>query len=68
MGAIAGSVLVKGYATGGYPDQYSMFMAGENGKAEMLGTVGGRTAVAGGAEITGIREAILDTPKSDGRL
>ena len=60
-GAIAGSVLVKGYATGGYPDQYSMFMAGENGKAEMLGTVGGRTAVAGGAEITGIREAILAT-------
>ena len=51
----------KGYATGGFPDQYSMFMAGENGKAEMLGTVGGRTAVAGGAEITGIREAILDT-------
>lgn len=60
-GAIAGSVLVKGYATGGYPDQYSMFMAGEQGKVEMLGTVGGRTAVAGGAEITGIREAILNT-------
>lgn len=52
---------IAGYATGGFPDQYSMFMAGENGKAEMLGTVGGRTAVAGGAEITGIREAILDT-------
>ena len=60
-GAMVGKLAIGGYATGGFPDQYSMFMAGENGKAEMLGTVGGRTAVAGGAEITGIREAILDT-------
>lgn len=47
------------FYNGGYvPTSYSMFMAGENGVPELLGTVGGRTAVAGGAEITGIREAV----------
>ena len=48
----------KKYATGGFPSPASLFWAGENGVPEMLGTVGGKTAVAGGAEITGIREAI----------
>lgn len=49
------------FASGGFlPSQYSLFAAGEGGVPEMLGTVGGRTAVAGGAEITGIREAILE--------
>ena len=33
-------------------------MAGENGVPEIAGTVGGKTAVAGGAEITGIRDEI----------
>ena len=31
----------------------------------MLGTVGGKTAVAGGAEITGIREAIYQTASEE---
>ena len=50
----------KTYATGGFPDmsRYSLFSAGEGGVPELLGTVGGRTAVAGGAEITGIRDAV----------
>ena len=49
------------FASGGFlPSQYSLFAAGEGGVPEMLGTVGGRTAVAGGAEITGIREAIVE--------
>lgn len=49
------------FANGGFlPSQYSLFAAGEGGVPEMLGTVGGRTAVAGGAEITGIREAIVE--------
>lgn len=54
------SVVAKilGFASGGYPDQYSLFMAGEGGVPEMLGTVGGKTAVAGGSEITGIRDAV----------
>lgn len=50
----------KGFATGGFPSPSTFFYAGEGGVPEMLGTVGGRTAVAGGAEITGIREAILE--------
>lgn len=48
----------KGYAMGGFPEPYSIFAAGERGRAEMLGTVGGKTAVAGGEEITGIRDAV----------
>lgn len=51
---------VSWWANGGFlPNEFSLFGMGENGIPEMLGTVGGRTAVAGGAEITGIREAIL---------
>ena len=48
------------FATGGFPDmsRYSLFSAGEGGVPEMLGTVGGRTAVAGGMEITGIKDAV----------
>ena len=53
------------FAAGGFPSQYSMFMAGENGRAEMLGTVGGKTAVAGGQEITGIRDAVYSTAQQE---
>lgn len=57
---------IPGFETGGFvPSQYSMFMAGENGVPEMLGTVGGRTAVAGGMEITGIRDAIYETSSQE---
>ena len=54
-----------GYEKGGYPQKYSLFMAGENGIPEIAGTVGGRTAVAGGAEITGIRDAIYSTSQQE---
>ena len=53
------------FAAGGFPSQYSMFMAGENGRAEILGTVGGKTAVAGGQEITGIRDAVYSTSQQE---
>jgi hypothetical protein len=56
---------VTGFATGGFPNEYSLFMAGEHGHAEMLGTIGGKTAVAGGAEITGIREEIRNTASEE---
>lgn len=56
------------FAAGGFPSQYSMFMAGENGRAEMLGTVGGKTAVAGGQEITGIRDAVYITAQQEMEL
>lgn len=54
------------FASGGFPTPGTLFMAGEvPGMTEMLGTVGGRTAVAGGAEITGIREAIVEQGEAD---
>lgn len=52
--------LVPGFASGGFPSAGSLFWAGETNAPELLGTVNGRTAVAGGVEITGIREAIYD--------
>ena len=45
------------YASGGYPDTGSYFWAGESG-AELVGTIGGRTAVASNQEITGITNAV----------
>lgn len=49
------------YATGGYPSRGTLFWAGEYGLPEMIGTVGGRTAVASSAEITGIRESVMES-------
>lgn len=49
------------FADGGFPSAGSLFLAGEvPGQTELLGTINGRTGVAGGAEITGIREAIYE--------
>lgn len=54
------------FDTGGYvPSRYTMIMAGENGIPEIAGTVGGKTAVAGGAEITGIKDAIISTAQQE---
>lgn len=52
---------VKAYATGGFMDKYSIAKVGENGIPELMGTVGGKPAVAGGQEITGIKDAINST-------
>ena len=49
------------YATGGYPSRGTLFWAGEYGLPEMIGTVGGKTAVASSAEITGIRESVMES-------
>lgn len=52
---------VNKYADGGFPSAGSIFVAGEvPGQTELLGTINGKTGVAGGAEITGIREAIYE--------
>lgn len=59
---------IQAFTTGGFPESYSMFMAGENGVPEILGTVGGRTAVASGEEITGIREAVYDSGNTNAEL
>lgn len=54
------------FEKGGYvPSRYTMFMAGENGIPEIAGTVGGKTAVAGGVEITGIKDAINFTAQQE---
>ena len=54
------------FETGGYvPSRYTMLMAGENGVPEIAGTVGGKTAVAGGVEITGIKDAINSTAQQE---
>ncbi len=56
------TVSVNWYATGGYiPKSYTLIGAGENGIPEIMGTVGGKSAIAGGAEITGIRDAIYSS-------
>lgn len=68
IGGIVGNnskVAIPQFATGGFPQQYSLFMAGENGIPEIAGTVGGKTAVAGGAEITGIRQEIRATANEE---
>lgn len=54
-----------GFVTPNLPNKYSLIMAGEYGKAEMLGTVGGKTAVAGGKEITGISDTIRATSREE---
>ena len=64
-----GRLTVPSFETGGYiPKSYSMFMAGENGIPEIMGTVGGKSAVAGGVEITGIKDAIYSTSQQEVQL
>ena len=59
---------VEYYEAGGYPTDGSLFWAGEHGIPELLGTVGGKTAVAGGAEITGIKDAVYSTGQAETTL
>lgn len=54
-----------GYVAAPMPSRYSLFAAGEDGIPEILGTVGGKTAVAGGEEITGIRDAVYSTAQEE---
>ena len=57
---------ISGFEGGGYvPTRFTLFKAGEKGVPEMLGTVGGNTAVAGGTEITGIRDAVFTTAQQE---
>lgn len=57
------------FATGGYPDQGSLFVAGETyGQSEWLGNINGRTGVVSGNEITGIADAIYQTSAQEMEL
>lgn len=54
--------LLEKFEYGGFPDQGSLFVAGETyGQSEWLGNINGKTGVASGYEITGIANAIYDT-------
>lgn len=68
LGDLGGSVSVTfdTYATGGFPSG-DLFLANEAG-AELVGTVGGRTAVASNQEITGIADAVYDTGNQEAVL
>ena len=56
-GALGG---IRGFATGGFPDEGQLFIANEAG-AEMVGSIGGRTAVANNDQIVeGIRQGVYE--------
>ena len=55
------------FAEGGFPSQGSLFLANEAG-AELVGSVGGRTAVASNQEITGIADAVYATGNQESIL
>lgn len=55
------------FSNGGFVSA-DMFFANENGVPELVGTVGGRTAVASGTEITGISDAVYDTGATQASL
>lgn len=50
---------VQGYASGGFPEPGQLFYANEFGNPELVGTMGGRTAVANGDQIvSGIQNGV----------
>ena len=53
ISGIGGSISarIRGYASGGYPESGQLFIANEGTAPEMVGTIGGRTAVATNADI-----------------
>lgn len=56
---------IKGYASGGFVNSAQLFMTRENGKPEMVGSIGGRTAVANNDQIVqavslGVYNAVVD--------
>lgn len=57
-----GSIYLQGFASGGYPDEGQLFVARESGAgAELVGNIGGRTAVASNSDILeGIRIGVYD--------
>ncbi len=58
-GHVVGRGATKAYASGGLPSSGQMFVANENGVPEMVGSWGGRAAVANNMQITeGIARAV----------
>lgn len=67
LGSLNIGIGVGGYASGGFPTQGSLFLANEAGP-ELIGTIGGRTAVASNDEITGIADAVYATGNQESVL
>lgn len=69
LGSTSGNIKVNipKFATGGYPTRGSLFIANEAGP-ELVGRMNGRTAVSSNDEITGIRDAIVDTSNIEAEL
>lgn len=59
---------IAAFENGGYPQKADLFWANENGVPELVGTMGGRTAVASGVEITGISDAVYATGEKEASL
>ena len=58
--AADGSIYLQGFASGGFPSDGQLFVANEAG-AEMVGSIGGRTAVANNDQIVeGIRQGVFE--------
>ena len=62
---------ISGFADGGYPTSGEMFIARENGIPEMVGSIGGRTAVANNDQIVeaisiGVYNAYMDAMSRSG--
>ena len=58
------SYAVQGYATGGFPKESQIFFAREDGKPEMVGSIGNKTAVANNGQIvdgiaSGVAQAMM---------
>ena len=62
---------ISAFANGGYPASGEMFIARENGIPEMVGSIGGRTAVANNDQIVdavsiGVYNAVVDAMSRSG--
>ncbi len=55
------------FAQGGITSA-DIFMANENGVPELIGTMGGKTAIASGTEVTGISNAVYETSNQQVKL
>ena len=56
-----GSIYLQGFASGGFPTEGQLFFANEGSAPEMVGTMGGRTAVATNGDIVeGIRQGVYE--------
>lgn len=59
-----GSIYLQGFASGGFPEEGQLFIAREQG-AEMVGSIGGRTAVATNSDIvTAVANGVADAVSS----